>query len=386
MRMDKKVLYFTRFVPAYRVPILNQLNEALDNNLVVCAGSLPQNSPVLKATATQEKKYETIHLQNHFWIGDKIHFQNFHPAFEKYPYPGVVLAEESPRSITLPFLLREARRRGAGRALWGIFYSFNRPFSRTHPLQYYRLRMAGSVEACACYTNGVRERLLGFVDSSNLFVAQNTLDTDRLFSLYDALIKEGRSSVRERLEIPVDDAVLVFTGQLRRDKGTRDLLEVFRRIQTLRDATLIVIGDGEERDPMNEIVAADGIEKVRFLGSVPLLKDSAPYIFAADAMLIPGYVGLAANHALCLGVPLITQAAPEGIPFHAPEIEYIINGENGIISERDLDSLEQSVAEVLKDRNHFSANAIEFAREYLTSQRMVRGLVGAIEHAYSSRQ
>ena len=116
--MDKKVLYFTRFVPAYRVPILNQLNEALDNNLVVCAGSLPQNSPVLKATATQEKKYETIHLQNHFWIGDKIHFQNFHPAFEKYPYPGVVLAEESPRSITLPFLLREARRRGAGRALW----------------------------------------------------------------------------------------------------------------------------------------------------------------------------------------------------------------------------------------------------------------------------
>jgi len=383
--MDKKVPYFARYIPAYRIPILNQLNEALGGNLVVCAGSLPNQSSVLKASAEQNEEYEKIYLQNHFWRGDKIHFQNYRPAFKKYPDPEVILAEESPRSITLPFLLREARIRGAGRVLWGMFSSSNRPYSKRHPLQRYRLKLARSVEACACYSNGIRERLIDSVDDSKLFVAQNTLDTDTLFTLFDDLNAEGRDVVRERHQIPVEDAVIVFTGQLTREKGTRELLEVYQRIQADRKATLIVIGDGPELVPMKDFVASNQLESVRFLGQMPILEESAPFIFASDVMLIPGKVGLAVNHAFCLGVPLITQTAPGGARFHGPEFEFITTGKNGIIASRNISALEQSVIDLLGDRGRFSLDAINYARKNLTSQRMVSGLVSAIQHANNTR-
>lgn len=384
--MDGKVLYITRYVPAYRIPMLNQLFDALDGNLVVCAGRPPGTSSALRADQEQEERYSRIHLANHFWRGESIHYQSYGPAFREHPRPAVILAEESPRSITLPFLLREARLRGAGRVLWGIFYSVFRPFSPTHPLQAYRLRMANSVEACACYTRGVRDILEPHVDPSKLFVAQNTLDTRTLFKLQAALQAEGRNAVRQRLGLGQDRVVLVFVGQLIPRKGTRELLEIVRRLQSDRKVTMLVIGGGPEKAVMQDYVTSNQLEDVRFLGSMPLLESSAPYIFAADAMVIPGYVGLAANHSLCLGVPLVTQAAPGNIPFHGPEVESIVNGENGFITERNLRSLEEGIREVISERVRFSENALNYAKQHLTSEKMVQGLVGAIGKAWESRR
>lgn len=382
--MDGKVLLITRLVPAYRIPILNQLNDALEGNLVVCAGRPPRSSSALRADQEQEEKYPRIHLENRFWRGESIHYQSYAPVFREHPRPAVILAEESPRSVMLPFLLREARIRGAGRVLWGIFYSVFRPFSSRHPLQAYRLRMANSVEACACYTRGVRDILKPHVDPTKLFVAQNTMDTRTLFGLRESLDKEGRDTVRRRLGIGTDRIVLVFVGQLIPRKGTKELLQVFGRLQSDRKATLIVIGNGPERAPMEDYVAANHFEDVRFLGAMPLLESSAEYIFAADAMVIPGYVGLAANHSLCLGVPLVTQAAPGNIPFHGPEIESIVDGENGLVTERNLRSLEEGLRLVLKERTRFSDNALIYARRHLTSENMVQGLVDAVRHARGS--
>jgi len=385
METDRKVLYFTRYLPAYRIPVFNKLNKELNGRLVVCAGQTPTQSSVLLSDDLSGREFEQISLVSRFWKGDKIHFQNYHPAFEKYPTPAVILAEESPRSITLPFLLREAKKRDAGRALWGIFYSVHREYSGSHPLQYYRIQMADRVEACVCYTRGVRDSLLPFVDPAKLFVAQNTLDTDQLFPLYDAMKQEGQASIRKRLQIGVDEAVFVFSAILVKRKGTRELLDIFGRIQADRPATLLVMGSGPELEPMKSIVDEKQLKNVRFLGSVPLLKDSAPYFFAADMALIPGYVGLVANHALCLGVPLVTMEAPGKLPFHGPEIESIVDGYNGFISERNLDDLESKVRALLSERSVFSENAIKYAREHITLDQMVGGLTDAINHAWQNR-
>jgi len=385
MSERKKVLYFTRYVPAYRIPVLNQLNEALCGNLVVCAGAPPNASSILRASESQAEAYERIDLVNHFFRGDDVHFQNYRPAFRAHPSPRVVLAEESPRSMTLPFLLRTAGKRGAGRVLWGIFYSVHRPISSRHPLQAYRLRLARSVEACACYARGVRSILAEYVDPAKLFVAQNTMDTRNLFSLFESLTTEGQPAVRRRLGIRADDAVLVFVGQLVQRKGTRELLEVFAAVQERRSATLLIVGDGPERLAMETAVVERNLQNVRFLGSLPLLEDSAPYVFAADVTLIPGYVGLVANHSLGLGVPVVTQEAPGDLPFHGPEVESVVDGENGFVTRRDAAALETAVFEVLGNRSKYARNAIEYARRYLSSEAMVQGLVDAIDHAAEQR-
>jgi glycosyltransferase involved in cell wall biosynthesis len=381
---DRLVFYFTRMLPAYRLPIMERLNERLDGRLVVCYGQPPHDTSTLMGKS--RGSFEQIRLKNYWFRGETAHAQPFGKVFSKYGPPAVVLAEESPRSITLPFLLRHARRQGAGRVLWGIFYSVFRPFSIKHPLQRYRIEMAKRVEACACYTRGVKKVLGPYIPNERLFVAQNTLDTDTLFALRKNLEAEGKSSVRRRLGIPEDHAVFAFTGQLVARKGTEELLDTFSRFRSERPATLIVIGGGPERQNLEARVANEGIRDVHFLGSIPRLEDSAPYLFASDLMLLPGYVGLVANHAFAMGLPIVTQEAPAGIPFHGPEVESIVDGENGRIVERDNpDALYNAVREILDNQAYFSKNAIQYVEQHLTLDNMVNGLVSAIQYAESHR-
>ena len=143
-------------------------------------------------------------LRNYWYRDTTLHAQPYGEAFDRFGDPDVVLAEESPRSITLPFLLRRARRAGAGRVLWGIFYSVHRPFSANYGLQRYRINMARRVEACACYSRQSRTYMAPHVGAEKMFVAQNTMDMDTLFSLRKKLEQEGKQQVRQRLGLPGD--------------------------------------------------------------------------------------------------------------------------------------------------------------------------------------
>lgn len=376
---QRPVFYFTRTVPAYRLPVIERLNERLGGRLIVCHGQPPQESWTLRDTVTGNFRQER--LRNFWFNGEQVHAQPFLSVFRKYGNPSVVLAEESPRSLTLPFLLYHAGRCGAGRVLWGIFYSVFRPFSGLHPLQRYRIEMARRVEACACYTRDVRAKLRNHLPDESLFVAQNTLDTDTLFEQRERLEEEGQPSVRRRLGLP-NQPTLVFVGQLVPRKGTQELLDTFSQLRRERGATLLVIGDGPERGPMEARVAAEGIRNVHFLGSIPDSETIAPYLFASDLMLLPGYVGLAINHAFSMGLPLVSQHAPAGIPFHGPEIESLVHGENGLLVARNVPgALLNGVQQVLANREQFARNAQTYAAEYLTLDNMVDGLMGAIEHA-----
>lgn len=376
---QRPIFYFTRVLPAYRVSILEHLNSRVEGRLVVCHGQPAGNSSTLMGRVDGD--FESVLLKN-YWLGDEtVHAQPFRQVFSNFGPPAVVLAEESPRSLTLPLLLRHARKQGAGRVLWGIFYSVFRSFSCYHPLQQYRLMLARQVEACACYTKGVKELLRPHVSSEKLFVAQNTLDTKQLSSLRSSLEMEGKRAVRTRLNLPLNEPVLVFTGQLVRRKGTQELLNIFRTFRDSQPATLLIIGDGPERSAMEEAVAASQTSNVRFLGAIASLERSAPYLFASDLMLIPGYVGLVVNHAFSLGLPVVTQEAPGKSPFHGPEFESVVDGYNGIVAQRKEGGLLQAIRRVLNDQPSFSGNALRYAREHLSMEQMVDGLDAAIRYA-----
>ena len=56
-------------------------------------------------------------------------------------------------------------------------------------------------------------------------------------------------------------------------------------------------------------------------------RDPSEYSNTLTAVVMPGKVGLAATHAFAHGVPVITRE--HGL--HAPEVEYIESGRNGLI-------------------------------------------------------
>ena len=378
--MKDSIAYVARFVPGYRQPILEELNDRLNGRLVVCAGNPPEAS--FKALSSgPAPTYKRIRLRNTWIGGQRALIQNTQPVFAYNPT--VLLAEESPRTLSLPWLLASAKRKGIGTLLWGHFSSNRRALSKLHPSDRYRIALAKRVDGCVCYTDQIAELITPYIPSERCFVARNTLDTPQLFKLYSALEEEGKAHIRNRLGLPERGRIVVFVGRLVADKRPEILLNLHKALGITEQTALVVIGDGPEYAKLLARVENEGLKNVSLLGAIPRLEDSAQWIYAADVMVCPGYVGLNVNHAFCLGLPIVTCTSPDPkIRYHSPEIAYLQPNVNGMQARYgDLDDLVKAVLAVLNRRDYFSANALAYAQANLKLESMIDGLVEAIQHA-----
>ncbi len=377
------VLYFTRFVPGYRVPVLEALNKRLANGLVVCSGEPPEGSSLAELSPNIGTEYRRHTLKNVWMAGHRAHWQRFDSALTSFSDAGIVLAEESPRSLSLPFLMRKARQRGCGTILWGHFSSNLRPLGSSDLRDQYRVRLARKADAVICYTDQIAADLHPLVGDEKVFVARNTLDTPTLFALHERLHEEGKKSVRARLLLP-DKPTVLFVGRLIREKGVFRVLETAAALGK-EDVSLIIIGNGPEKTEMETKAAELGLT-VRFLGAVTELSESAPFIFASDVLLNPGYLGLSVNHAFCLGVPVIAPNPVGDSRMHSPEWSYVVSGENGILTSSDsAEDLAEGVQTALTSQERFSQAASQYSRTELSLERMIDGLEEAIRFVQKKR-
>lgn len=370
------VLYFTRYVPSYRVPVLDRLNQRLERRLVVCTGRA--GGADLGSIEAQSSPYRTMYLPDMWLRGEKVHGQAFWKGITQFPRISAILAEESPRSVTLPLLLAYSKRRGIPVGLWGHFSSNTRPMGSSSPLDRYRLFLASKADVCVAYTEQQAAQLSDNITHNRIVTARNTLDTAALFSVYDRLSIEGKQSVRSRLGLHPDALTIVYIGRLIEDKGVDLLLDVLLRVQEKRTAQLILIGDGSRREELMRRTLAERISSVHFVGAITDLADSAPHIFAADVMLVPGYLGLQVNHAFALGVPIVSRVALGLGRYHSPEVDFIENGRNGLLVDApNPDVFAEAVLTVAAD-DSYGREAHAFARSHLNIEQMVGGLERAV--------
>lgn len=380
--MNRPIVYVARFVPEYRRPILEKLNEQLDGRLIVCAG-IAGDTSFENLSRGSSPTYRCVDLKNR-WIGNqRALIQNSQPIFECDP--AVILAEESPRTISLPWLLSVARAKHIRTLLWGHFSSNRRTFSGRNLLDRYRIALAKRTDGCVCYTDEIADLLKPYVPPERRFVARNTLDTDRLFGIYQILDAKGKDFIRARLGIPVKGRTVVFIGRLIAGKRPEVLLNLHKALSREGEASLVLIGDGPERNRLMARTQSENLSNVFFPGTIPNLEDSAPWIYAADVMVCPGYVGLNVNHAFCLGLPVVTCTSPDPkIRYHSPEITYLKPGVNGMLaSYDDLNALVNATMTIFENHATFSSHAYDYAQSHLQVQGMIDGLIQAIEYAES---
>jgi glycosyltransferase involved in cell wall biosynthesis len=176
------------------------------------------------------------------------------------------------------------------------------------------------------YTEGTRDRVvcLGF-PPERVTVVQNAQDTERLSSVLATITAEDIA--RFRLEHDLGEGPIgLFLGSLWREKRMEFLIQASSRIAEARpDFRLVIAGDGAERAQV--IAASRAHTWVEYLGRVNDLFERARILAAADVLLIPGAAGLVVLDGFAAGVPLVTTNAAD----HGPEIEYVINGVNGVI-------------------------------------------------------
>lgn len=127
-----------------------------------------------------------------------------------------------------------------------------------------------------------------------------------------------QAEARAALGLP-DGFILVCAGRLNREKGTHHALHALAIMhESLPDARLLIVGDGEERAALERLARQLGItERVMFAGTQNPERMPA-YIAAGDVFLFPTErdeaTGLVLLQAMAAGLPVIasrTGAIPE---------------------------------------------------------------------------
>jgi glycosyltransferase involved in cell wall biosynthesis len=104
---------------------------------------------------------------------------------------------------------------------------------------------------------------------------------------------------------------------------------------------LVIVGDGPQRELVQKAVDESG-GWIHWLGA-QTGRDKARVLSMSQLMLNPGMVGLSILDSLVAGVPMVTTAYPH----HSPEIVYLHSGQNGLMTENNVDSFAAGVVHLL---------------------------------------
>ena len=126
---------------------------------------------------------------------------------------------------------------------------------------------------------------------------------------------------------PDDEPILMHLSNFRPVKRILDAVEIFAIVREKMKAKLVMIGDGPDRAPAEELARKRAVEKdVLFLGKQNNIREK---LGQADLFLLPSQLesfGLAALEAMACEVPVIATNAG-GVP------EVIENGVDGYLVE-----------------------------------------------------
>jgi glycosyltransferase involved in cell wall biosynthesis len=201
------------------------------------------------------------------------------------------------------------------------------------------------------------------VDKRKAFFASNTIDVESIFSITD------------ENDIKPEDNIL-FIGRIVPSKRIDILIEYFQEIKkSLKGCKLFIIGDGPELEKYNKL--SKRIKDVYWLGGIVGEEVISRYAQISKIAFVPGHSGLSINHSFAYGKPYVTLERET----HPPEIDYLVNGKNGLILS--LDDKENNIKKILRlltDDTYYSemsAAALETAKQ-LTLENWVISIRKAI--------
>ena len=171
-------------------------------------------------------------------------------------------------------------------------------------------------------------------------------------------------TARRRLA-PQGHRILVHVSNFRPVKRIGDVVKIFAAVRKQLPATLVLVGDGPDRDATEQQVDGLGLRKdVRFLGKVESVGD---VLRGADLFLLPSATesfGLAALEAMACGVPVVASAAG-GIP------EVVEDGKTGFLAPPgDVDAMAERATRILENtaeharlQRNAAARALDFSAD-----------------------
>ncbi len=161
---------------------------------------------------------------------------------------------------------------------------------------------------------------------------------------------------------PNGERILLHASNFRQVKRVQDVVHIFNEVQKEIPAKLLLVGDGPERQPVEELSRCLGVfDKLTFVGKQDQMEEILPI---ADLFLLPSEYesfGLAALEAMASRVPVISTNAG-GLA------EVNIEGQTGYLADiGDIKTMSRKAIEILKNDdtlNAFKQRAFEYAQTF----------------------
>ena len=187
-------------------------------------------------------------------------------------------------------------------------------------------------------------------------VVPNFIDTKKYENLYSNCERELIASKNEK--------IITHISNIRKVKRVDDVIEIFDRIQKKLPAKLVIVGDGPEKESLENLCKKKGIdEKVLFVGNS---HEVDKILCFSDLFILPSEhesFGLVALEAMVCGVPVISSNAG-GLP------EVNIHGESGYLSDvGNVDEMAENALKILENNGThqlFKRKAKENAQRFET--------------------
>lgn len=220
-------------------------------------------------------------------------------------------------------------------------------------------KMAVNIDKIIVVSDYIKQRVSTVSSSPETCVVYNGIDPNRFIKA------TNKTALREQLDIPGQDFIVLYTGRLMREKGIDKLLEAFMLLQEEPNIKLYILGnsyfnnvnhDNEFTLHLKEMAVTLG-SKVKFTGYIPY--DQVPqYVAAADVAVVPSTwqepFGLTCIEAMAAGIPLITTKVG-GIP-------EIVKGKQNFLLDADDNlphNLANAIITVKRNYRQFSGNTLD---------------------------
>jgi N-acetyl-alpha-D-glucosaminyl L-malate synthase BshA len=198
------------------------------------------------------------------------------------------------------------------------------------------------------------QTLANFDIANEIEVIYNFIDFDRFSRLDKDHFKKAIAPKGER--------IITHVSNFRRVKRVDQVVEVFKQVQEIIPSKLLLIGDGPERQGVENLSRKYGLgDDIRFLGKQSAVEE---LLAISDLFILPSEeesFGLAALEAMACEVPVVSTNAG-GLP------EVNIHGETGFLTEiGDVKAMARHAITILSSEETlqtFRANALAQAKRF----------------------
>lgn len=368
-----KVCIVQRRLTHYREPLFSVLRDKL------AARGIQLELLVGHGTPAEEKKHDVGDLAwaqsipTHYWLGGRLCWQ---PMGTHLDGVDLLIVTQENKLLQNHLLMLKPRRFKL--AFWGHGANLQSDNPRGLKERFKRWT-TNRVDWWFAYTqmSAGLVKAAGFPET-RITVLNNAVDTAELLAQRQSVTPEEAQALRESLGFGAGP-VGVYVGSLYADKRLDFLFDAAEAIRTqVPDFQLLIVGEGPERDKVQTWCATH--PWARWVGA-QFGRDKAAHMAVAQITLNPGLVGLGILDGFVCGVPMLTTDCG----LHSPEIAYVENGVNGVMTADDLDAYVGAGVRLLRDAQELDrlrAGCASAAREYTVenmAQRFADGIVRCLE-------